>query len=270
MEQPPGPQVVVVAVLGQLPAEMAGEDLEAARLDRDPAVLADRLRRRRERSAERLDLLGLLRGQLAQLVERRDRRVQRVPVDPQRAREDRVQDEEHRDAARERDQVRGDADRLVADLRQHDVGPDVVEDPLERAEVVDRPADAPRLRVPGAGPVVAVDVPQVRDRVERLDPLHLVVERARLADLRCDVGEAACVRSLLAQQPGRLAGGRHVRDLVPATLELAADDAVELALVGHQGGQQEAHLGLVEPSRPTRRLPARGRRCRGRGRSRPR
>ena len=32
-----------------------------------------------------------------------------------------------------------------------DVGPDVVEDPLERAEVVDRARDAPLLRLPPHG-----------------------------------------------------------------------------------------------------------------------
>jgi hypothetical protein len=36
-------------------------------------------------------------------------------------------------------------------------------------------------------------------------------------------------------------------DVVPAAFELTADDAVELALVGHQGGEQEAHFGVVEP-----------------------
>ncbi len=144
--------------------------------------------------------------------------------------------------------MRRDADRLVADLRKDDVGAGIVEDPLEGAEVVNRPASAPRLRALGAGPVVAVDVTQVRGRVHGLDPPHLVIERNRLADLRGGVLEAARVHSLLAQQPGGLTGDRHMRDLVPSTLELLADDAVELALVGHQGGQQEAHLGLVEPS----------------------
>ena len=69
-------------------------------LDRDAPVLADRLRRGGERAAERLHLLPLLGGQLAHLVLARDRRVERVHVQAQRIREDRVEEEEHRDPAR--------------------------------------------------------------------------------------------------------------------------------------------------------------------------
>ena len=96
-------------------------------------------------------------------------------------------------------------------------------------------------RSAGAGPVVPVDVAQVRNRVRRLDPQHLVLERGWLAELRDHVRQAAGVAP--CSRSSRAAWRETVTcvDLVSAALELPADDAVELALVGHQAGQQEAH-----------------------------
>jgi hypothetical protein len=86
-----------------------------------------------------------------------------------------VQDEEGRDPALVRDQVRDDPDRLVADLGKRHVRLRLVEDPLERAEVIDGPAHCLLLGAARAALVVAVDVAEVRDGVGRLDAADLVV-----------------------------------------------------------------------------------------------
>ncbi len=181
--------------------------------------------------------------QVAQLADRRDRRMEGVHVDPERVREDRVQDEEDRYPASERDQVGGDADRLVADLGQDELGLDVVEDPLERAEVGDGTADAPLLRPALARPIRPVHVAEMGHRVGRLDSAHLCLDRPGLAELGGEVRQAVRRRAPLPQEPSSLARGGHVRDLVSAPLELVADHAVELALVGHQRDQQRPHPG---------------------------
>ena len=54
--------------------------------------------------------------------------------------------------------MRRGAHRLAAHLRHHDLGADVVEDPLERQEVAHGPLDAPLLRPSVARDVGAVDV----------------------------------------------------------------------------------------------------------------
>ena len=54
-----------------------------------------------------------------------------------------------------RDQVRDRAHRLAAHLRHDDVGPGLVEHPLEGEEMPDRPFDAPALGAPDAGRVGA-------------------------------------------------------------------------------------------------------------------
>src|SRR5580765_5311587 len=140
---------------------MAREDLRAAGFDRDSAVLADWFRGSDERAAEGLDLLTLLVAQFAHLVLARYRRVERVHVEAQWIGEDRVEQEEHGNAATQADQVRGDADGLVADLGHEHLGAHVVEDPLERPEGSNRSGDAPRLGAAGAGPVRPVDVSDV-------------------------------------------------------------------------------------------------------------
>ncbi len=163
---------------------VAGEDLRAAELDRDAPVLADRLRRGGERAAKSLHLLPLLVAQLAHLVLGRDRRVERVHVQAQRVGEDRVEKEEHRDAAAQADLVRRHADGLVADLGHEHVGTDVVEDAFERTESADGAGDAPRLGLAVAGPVGPVDVADVRQVVGLLDPPDLGVGVGRLAERR--------------------------------------------------------------------------------------
>ena len=183
MQQAPGAEVVVVAVDRRLPADVAGVDLRAAELDRDAPVLADRLRRGGERAAKRLHLLPLLVAQLSHLVLGRDRRVERVHVQAQRVGEDRVEEEEHRDAAAQADLVRRHADGLVADLGHEHVGTHVVEDPFERTESADGAVDAPRLGAAVAGPVGPVHVADVRQVVGLLDPpdLRFGDRRARRA-----------------------------------------------------------------------------------------
>ena len=156
-----------------------------------------------------------------------------------------MEDEERRDPARAGDQVGGDPDRLVPDLRERDLGPGAVEDPFERADVVDRAADAPRLRAACTALVVAIDVTEIWDRVGRLDPAHLVLERGGRSELGDHVTEADRVGAALSQFLRRAARHGDVRDLVAAPLELLADDSVELALVGLQRGDQEAHRGQV-------------------------
>ena len=241
MQQPPGAEVVVLAVVAQLALDVPGEDLRASGLDRDAPELADRRRRPRERRAELLDLPALLRGQLAQLLGRRDLRVERVDVDAQRVREDRVQDEEDRDRVRVRDQVRDDPDRLVPDLGQRDVRLGLGDDPLEGPEAVDGTPDAPLLRLSRARLVVAVDVAEVRDRVGRLDPAHLRLEVDRRGELGDHVLDRARVDAAGAQLLGSARRLGDVDDRVAAPLELASDDAVELALVGLEAGDQEPH-----------------------------
>ena len=209
VQQPPGAEVVVLAVVAQLALDVPGEDLRAAGLDRDAPELADRRRRLRERRAERLDLPALLRGQLAQLLGRRDLRVERVDVDAQRVREDRVQDEEDRDRVRVRDQVRDDPDRLVPDLGQRDVRLGLGDDPLQGPEAVDGTPDTPLLRLSRARLVVAVDVAEVRDRVGRLDSAHLLLEVDRRGELGDHVLDRARVDA--AERSSLAARGDSVR-----------------------------------------------------------
>ena len=93
-----------------------------------------------------------------------------VDAEPQRLIEDRVEEQEGRDALPQRDQVGGDADRLGADFGDDDVGTDVVEDVLERLEMTDR-SDQRHLVVElCVGGIGAVDVAKRRDRVLARQP----------------------------------------------------------------------------------------------------
>ncbi len=241
MQQAPGAEVVVVAVDRRLPAHVAGVDLRAAELDRDAPVLADRLRRGGERAAKRLHLLPLLVAQLPHLVLGRDRRVERVHVQAQRVGEDRVEKEEHRDAAAQADLVCRHADGLVADLGHEHVGTHVVEDPFERTESADGAGDAPRLGAAVAGPVGPVHVADVRQVVGLLDPADLRFGIGRLADRGSDVAQAARVDTARLELLGRRPRDGHVADVVAVRAQLLADARVELALVGLQRGEEETH-----------------------------
>ena len=218
VQQPPGAEVVVVAVVAQLALDVPGEDLRAAGLDRDAAVLADRLRRLRERRAERLDLAALLRGQLAQLLGRRDRRVRAC----RRRRRSGFGKIVYRMkstgiAARVRDQVRGDADRLVPDLGHATSGSVSSKTRSSARKWSTVRPHAPLLRLALARPVVAVDVAEVRDRVGLLDPPHLVVEvdrRGELGDTSSSAARVDAVRPQLAARRARDRSGATT--VVPA------------------------------------------------------
>ena len=212
MQQAPGAEVVVVAVDRRFPADVAGVDLRAAELDRDAPVLTNRLRRGGERAAKSLHLLPLLVAQLSHLVLGRDRRVERVHVQAQRVGEDRVEEEEHRDAAAQADLVRRHADGLVADLGHEHVGTYIVEDAFERTESADGAGDAPRLGLAVAGPVGPVYVADVRQAVGLLDPPDLGVGvRARRAPKRRRAGSARRYRAPGAPvpTPARRSRGRR-------------------------------------------------------------
>src|SRR2546428_12774901 len=108
-------------------------------------------------------------------------------------------------------------------------------------KVRDGAPDAPVLGPAGARPVVPVDVAEMRDWIRSLDPPHLVRKRRRLTDLADDLSESGRVGTALPQQPCRLPRHRDMEDLVPAAFELRPDDAVELALVRLEAGDEEAH-----------------------------
>ena len=103
--------------------------------------------------------------------------------------------------------------------------------------------DAPLLGAAGADPVGPVDVADVRDVVGRLDPRDLGVERrparraAAIASIRQRAFDAA---ARAGAAPPR---ARRSRATVswPRALELGADAAVEVALVGLECREEEAH-----------------------------
>jgi hypothetical protein len=137
--------------------------------------------------------------------------------------------------------VRRRAHRLAADLGDDDVGPDLVEDALEREEVADGAVDRARLGQALDGPVGPVDVAQREHVVGGLDAGGLGGDLPGGAAAGELVGER--VRPEAAPGEGAR-GARRPRDvdgLVAEAGQLLRDPPVEVALVEPERQEQEAH-----------------------------
>ena len=127
-----------------------------------------------------------------------------------------------------------------------DVGPELVEDPLQREEVAHgalhrRPPRRPRRRPSRSCRRRAASAARSRRR-----------SAAPRAPSRCRRRPAASRsgRQIAPSVVGGAARERHVVDVVTAGAQLGARRAVELALLKLQGGEEEAHRARQAKRRP--------------------
>ena len=219
-------------------------------VERDPGLprLADRRPPSGELGDERLDLRLALGAQRPERPRTGDRGVHRIHVDAQRVREDREEEEQNGYSARDADEVRGDTQRFVSNLWQHDVRAPFVEDLLHREHVSYRPFHAPGLIASVAHKVGSIDVSERGHVVLARDPLDLARDGDVVTEIEHPVRQAPGGLTLPRQASRGVPRVSHVRDVVACLAERLTDAPVEVTLHVTESDEQQPERAVRKRS----------------------